>query len=317
MHPNGQMPAYEWNFGDVNPPVHAWATLFIYRTGAGSAWRDGRSDLLKLVPKLLLNFTWWVNRKDRLGQERVRRRLPRLDNIGVFDRSAPLPTGGPLEQADGTAWMALFGQNMLEIAIELAGTIRSTRTWRQVLRPFLSGSPRRWTASGRRRDVGRRGWLLLRRAAAAGRQRHAAQGPLDGRTAAALRHHRVSSTWQREPRSVEHVRCLRNGCAACRTRARDHPAGPDISAWPSGRFMPVNPESEAAPDAGAVLDESEFLSPFGIRCAVHVPRGRTRTCSTYGGQELLGRPTCRRNRTPACSAATPTGADRSGCRSTC
>jgi hypothetical protein len=120
LHPNGQLPAYEWNFGDVNPPVHAWSTMFTYRL---DKMRHGRGDLEWLESsfhKLMLNFTWWVNRKDRSGRNLFEGGFLGLDNIGVFDRSSPLPTGGYLEQADGTAWMALFCQNMLEIAIELA-----------------------------------------------------------------------------------------------------------------------------------------------------------------------------------------------------
>jgi hypothetical protein len=120
LHPSGQLPAYEWNFGDVNPPVHAWATIFAYRL---EQYRYGRGDLLWLersFHKLLMNFTWWVNRKDRTGNNVFEGGFLGLDNIGVFDRSAPLPTGGYLEQADGTAWMALFCQNMLEIAVQLA-----------------------------------------------------------------------------------------------------------------------------------------------------------------------------------------------------
>ncbi len=119
LHPSGQIPAYEWNFGDVNPPVHAWATIFTYRLQK----RHRRGDLEWLersFHKLLLNFTWWVNRKDRTGNNVFDGGFLGLDNIGVFDRSSPLPTGGCLEQADGTAWMALFCQNMLEIASELA-----------------------------------------------------------------------------------------------------------------------------------------------------------------------------------------------------
>jgi hypothetical protein len=119
LHPNGQMPAYEWNFSDVNPPVHAFATLFLHRTE--QAMR-GETDVLFLKSafnKLLLNFTWWVNRKDRFGKNVFEGGFLGLDNIGIFDRSAPLPTGGHLEQADGTAWMALFSQNMLELAVEL------------------------------------------------------------------------------------------------------------------------------------------------------------------------------------------------------
>jgi hypothetical protein len=120
MHPNGQIPAYEWNFGDVNPPVHAWSTIFTYlidkaRSGSGDiAWIE------RCFHKLLLNFNWWVNRKDRAGNNAFEGGFLGLDNIGVFDRSSPLPTGGYLEQADGTAWMVLFCQNMVEIGAELA-----------------------------------------------------------------------------------------------------------------------------------------------------------------------------------------------------
>jgi hypothetical protein len=120
MHPNGQIPAYEWNFGDVNPPVHAWSTIFTYRLEKALKGEGDKDWLKTSFQKLLLNFTWWVNRKDRSGRNVFEGGFLGLDNIGVFDRSAPLPTGGYLEQADGTAWMALFCQNMLEIAAELA-----------------------------------------------------------------------------------------------------------------------------------------------------------------------------------------------------
>ncbi|ULQ54124.1 MGH1-like glycoside hydrolase domain-containing protein [Flavihumibacter fluvii] len=120
MHPNGQMPAYEWNFSDVNPPVHAFATLFLHRTEKSLSGEAGMEFLKLTFNKLLLNFTWWINRKDRFGKNVFEGGFLGLDNIGVFDRSAPLPTGGSLEQADGTAWMALFSQNMLELAAEIA-----------------------------------------------------------------------------------------------------------------------------------------------------------------------------------------------------
>jgi hypothetical protein len=122
LHPNGQLPAYEWNFGDVNPPVHAWATIFTYRLEKAQRGEGDLDWLERSFHRLLLNFTWWVNRKDRSGSNVFEGGFLGLDNIGVFDRSAPLPTGGYLEQADGTAWMALFCQNMLEIAVELAQT---------------------------------------------------------------------------------------------------------------------------------------------------------------------------------------------------
>jgi hypothetical protein len=122
MHPNGQIPAYEWNFGDVNPPVHAWSTIFAYRLEKTKTGKGDTEWLKNSFQKLLLNFTWWVNRKDRTGRNVFEGGFLGLDNIGVFDRSSPLPTGGYLEQADGTAWMALYCQNMLEIAAELATT---------------------------------------------------------------------------------------------------------------------------------------------------------------------------------------------------
>ena len=118
-HPNGQIPAYEWNFSDVNPPVHAWATLFLYKTERGLG-REDTKFLERSFQSLMLNFNWWVNRKDPQGRNVFAGGFLGLDNIGVFDRSAPLPTGGSLEQADGTAWMAFYCQNMLEMALILA-----------------------------------------------------------------------------------------------------------------------------------------------------------------------------------------------------
>ena len=119
LHPSGQMPAYEWNFGDVNPPVHAFATLFLHGIEAQSD--DVDVEFLKeAFTRLMLNFQWWVNRKDPTGRNVFEGGFLGLDNIGVFDRSAKLPTGGSLEQADGTAWMAMFSQNMLELALAIA-----------------------------------------------------------------------------------------------------------------------------------------------------------------------------------------------------
>jgi hypothetical protein len=120
LHPSGQIPAYEWNFSDVNPPVHGWATIFLYRTEQALRGRTDLEFLKRIFGKLAANFAWWVNRKDRDGRNLYEGGFLGLDNIGVFDRSAPLPTGGHLEQADGTAWVALYAQNMLEIAVELA-----------------------------------------------------------------------------------------------------------------------------------------------------------------------------------------------------
>ena len=122
LHPSGQLPAYEWAFGDVNPPVHAWAAWRVYKldkklTGVGD------TDFLERVfHKLLLNFTWWVNRKDTEGNNVFQGGFLGLDNIGVFDRSAPLPTGGHIEQSDGTSWMGMYCLNLMAIALELART---------------------------------------------------------------------------------------------------------------------------------------------------------------------------------------------------
>ena len=120
VHPTGQIPAYEWNFSDVNPPVHAWAAIFLYRTEQAQRGQGDLGFLKRIFGRLTANFGWWVNRKDRFGKSLFDGGFLGLDNIGVFDRSAALPTGGHLEQADGTAWMALFCQNMIEIASELA-----------------------------------------------------------------------------------------------------------------------------------------------------------------------------------------------------
>ncbi|MBD2462699.1 glucosidase [Oscillatoria sp. FACHB-1407] len=120
MHPNGQIPAYEWAFSDVNPPVHAWATWRVYKIEQKMYGRSDRQFLERVFQKLLLNFTWWVNRKDRNGRNIFEGGFLGMDNVGVFDRSAELPTGGYLEQSDGTSWMGMYCLNLLTIALELA-----------------------------------------------------------------------------------------------------------------------------------------------------------------------------------------------------
>jgi hypothetical protein len=127
MHPNGQLPAYEWAFGDVNPPVHAWATWKVFLADRSARRAQGQPDhpgdlafLERVFHKLMLNFTWWVNRKDAEGRNIFQGGFLGLDNIGVFDRSAPLPTGGYINQADGTSWMAMYSLNLMRISLELA-----------------------------------------------------------------------------------------------------------------------------------------------------------------------------------------------------
>src|SRR5689334_14066220 len=120
MHPNGQIPAYEWAFGDVNPPVHAWAAWRVYKIEKKRRGKGDRTFLQRIFHKLLLNFNWWVNRKDAQGRNVFQGGFLGLDNIGVFDRSKPLPTGGFINQADGTSWMAMYSLNLMRIALELA-----------------------------------------------------------------------------------------------------------------------------------------------------------------------------------------------------
>jgi hypothetical protein len=126
MHPNGQPPAYEWAFGDVNPPVHAWASWRVFQMDRKQRRKRNSDDpgdlafLERVFHKLMLNFTWWVNRKDASGRNIFQGGFLGLDNIGVFDRSAPLPTGGYINQSDGTSWMAMYSVNLMRIALELA-----------------------------------------------------------------------------------------------------------------------------------------------------------------------------------------------------
>ncbi|MBX3349627.1 MAG: glucosidase [Nitrospira sp.] len=134
MHPNGQMPAYEWAFGDVNPPVHAWAAWRVYKIEKKRKGVGDRVFLERVFHKLLLNFTWWVNRKDAEGKNIFQGGFLGLDNIGVFDRSAPLPTGGHIEQSDATSWMGMYCLNMLSIALELA---RHNRAYEDVASKFF------------------------------------------------------------------------------------------------------------------------------------------------------------------------------------
>ena len=164
MHPNGQIPAYEWNFGDVNPPVHAWAAIRICQIEQKMTGRMDHLFLERIFQKLLINFTWWVNRKDAEGNNLFEGGFLGLDNIGAFDRSAALPSGGQLEQADGTSWMAMYCLNMLGIALELSKRQPGLRgRGHQVLRALRlhrrGGQPRR---RARPRAVERGAGLLLR-----------------------------------------------------------------------------------------------------------------------------------------------------------
>jgi hypothetical protein len=269
LHPSGQMPAYEWNFSDVNPPVHAWATLFLHRTEQALRGEVDLDFLKATFNKLLLNFTWWVNRKDRFGKNVFEGGFLGLDNIGVFDRSAPLPTGGHLEQADGTAWMALFSQNMAELAIELAS---HDPTYEDMVLKFAEhfyyiaaamnrpGSDGMWDeedgfyydplclpdGSSQRLKVRSMVGLL----------------PLCATT--------VIEKWQREriPRAFARIQeRLRRMPELWETM---HPTGPGhFGVADRGVLAMVNPE-RLRRILTKMLDENEFLGPYGIRALSRV-----------------------------------------------
>ena len=264
LHPSGQMPAYEWNFSDVNPPVHAFATLFLHRTEQALRGETDVDFLKSAFNKLLLNFTWWVNRKDRSGKNVFEGGFLGLDNIGVFDRSAPLPTGGHLEQADGTAWMALFSQNMLELAVEIAV---HDRTYEDMIPKFAEhiyyiaramnrpGQEGMWDEDdGFYYDV-----LQLPDGSATRLKVRSMVGllPLCATT--------VTEKWQREriPRAMalvqERLRRIPE------LRATMHPTGPGhFGVADRGIIALVNPE-RLRRILAKMLDENEFLGPCGIR----------------------------------------------------
>jgi Glycosyl hydrolase family 63 C-terminal domain len=264
LHPGGQIPAYEWNFSDVNPPVHAWSSIFIYRTEEALRGEGDIDFLKRTFAKLLMNFDWWVNRKDRLGKNVFEGGFLGLDNIGVFDRSAPLPTGGHLEQADGTAWMALFCQNMLEIAVELTARDPSFEDMALKFTDHIL-----WIAHAINRTGGEGMWdeedgfyydvLRLPDERAMRLKVRSMVGLLP------LCATSVAEAWQREriPRYME----------LWRERARRmpelfksmHPTGPGHFGVAERGIIALVDQNRLRRILTRMLDEGEFLSPYGIR----------------------------------------------------
>ena len=264
LHPNGQVPAYEWNFGDVNPPVHAWATIFLHRTEKALRGEADMKFLASAFTKLLLNFTWWLNRKDRFGKNVFEGGFLGLDNIGVFDRSAPLPTGGYLEQADGTAWMALFSQNMGELAVEL---VTDDPHYEEMVAKFIDHFLFIAAAMNRPGEDGM--WdeedgfyydlLRLPDGSAQRLKVRSLVGllPLCATT--------VVEEWQRERLRKANEMVVKRWTQMPELLASIHPTGPGhFGVHERGIMALVNPE-RLRRILSRMLDEEEFLSPHGIR----------------------------------------------------
>jgi hypothetical protein len=264
LHPNGQIPAYEWNFSDVNPPVHAWATLFLTRTEEALYGEVDLDFLKSALHKLLLNFTWWVNRKDRSGKNVFEGGFLGLDNIGVFDRSAPLPSGGYLEQADGTAWMALFCQNMSELALELTAY---DPTYETVVEKFIDHFL--WIAAGMNGPGDQGMWdeedgfyydmLVLPDGRATRLKVRSLVGllPLCATTVTEpwqrARVPRVLSLFQERLRKMPQLQhCI-------------HPTGPGSYGVGERGLLALLTPQRLRRVLATMLDEEEFLSPYGIR----------------------------------------------------
>jgi hypothetical protein len=266
MHPSGQIPAYEWNYSDSNPPVHAWAVLFLHRfSGALGETSAGDIDFLKSAfLKLELNFNWWVNRQDRSGANVFEGGFLGLDNIGVFDRSAPLPTGGYLEQADGTAWVALFCQNMIDLSAEISAVDRS---FLDMCEKFIEHFF--WIASGMNRTGPQGMWdeedgfyydvLRLPDGNAERLKVRSMVGliPLCATT--------VIEQWQRDA-----VKPLTEAVVSRMRRMPElldsvHATGPGHRGVADRGILALVNEQRLRRILARMLDEKEFLSPFGIR----------------------------------------------------
>src|SRR3989442_9281576 len=274
MHPNGQIPAYEWALGDVNPPVHAWGAWRVYKLTGAKGARD-RLFLERVFQKLLINFTWWVNRKDPEGRNLFSGGFLGLDNIGVFDRSKPLPGGGHLEQADGTSWMAMYCLNMLSIALELA---REEEEYEDVASKFWEhfvhiaramNTMGLWDEQdGFYYDVLHRGSeeIALRIRSMVGLIPLFAVEPIPSDLLAAFPDFARRLEWfiDNRPDLTEGVACMRT-----------------LGAMDRRLFSVVNPD-KLRKILQRLLDESEFLSPHGVRALSRLHRDHPFTLKVDG-----------------------------------
>ena len=263
QHPNGQIPAYEWNFSDVNPPVTAWAALWVYEREAQVRGVRDREFLVRVFQRLLTNFTWWVNRKDPDGRNLFQGGFLGLDNIGLFDRSAPVPGGGTLEQADATAWMALYCQWMLQMAVELA---REDRAYLDIALKFVShfhwisvalNPPGTDTPLWDEQD----GFFYD-----VMRMPDGTSTPLKVRSLVGLLPLCAATVFEgdvaeRHPELIEKPRALADNFGE-RLPSLAHVPGPN----PEGRRMlALVDEQQLCRILAVMLDEDEFLGPYGIR----------------------------------------------------
>jgi hypothetical protein len=261
LHPSGQIPAYEWDFSDVNPPVHAWAAIYIFRMEAATTGKEDTGFLLRIFQKLLLYFAWWVNRKDPRGQNVFQGGFLGLDNIGVFDRSHALPTGGQLEQADGTAWMALFSQCMLTIALVL----EDERPEYEDL-AFKFAEHFLWIRAAMQREGPEGMWddedgfyydvMRLPDGTATRLKVRSMVGLLPLAAATVF----TGETVERHPNLVARIEGLLERHPEIRATSRPGPRGEDRD-----RILSILDEDQLRRVLRYVLDEDEFLSPYGLR----------------------------------------------------
>jgi hypothetical protein len=286
MHPNGQLPAYEWAFGDVNPPVHAWAAWRVYKIEKKRRGIGDRPFLERVFHKLLLNFTWWVNRKDAEGMNVFQGGFLGLDNIGCFDRSAPLPTGGHLEQSDGTSWMGMYTLNMLAIAMELA---REDATYEDVASKFWEhflyiahamnnlgqGGISLWDdGDGFYYDVlhlGNGDHFPLKVHSMVGLIPLFAVETLEPETLARLPGFARRLEW-----FLRHRKDLTANVACMRTPGSGE-----------RRLLSIVDQSQLRRVLTVMLDEREFLSPFGIRAVSRIHHERPYSISLGGGEHSV------------------------------
>ena len=312
VHPSGQIPAYEWNFSDVNPPVHAWATLYLYKVERTL----GRADLRFLERSfqgLMLNFNWWVNRKDPEGRNVFAGGFLGLDNIGIFDRSAPLPTGGSLEQADGTAWMAFYCQNMLEMALILT---EHDPMYEEVAFKFLQHFMWISYAMDRIGEHHDEMWdeedgffydLL--------RLPNGNAVRLKVRSLVGLLPLCASTVFEPVRRALSEARELIALFKKRHPQLISQVSPTDRVLWDIGTASAGHPEqAELERVLAYMLDENEFLGPYGIRS---LSRYHIDHPFSFLGRMVRNTSvsTCRQSQIRECSEGTRTGAVRFGCRS--